>query len=370
MQRSIYNSLIALCLLSGAANAQDCTTAVSWTPPEFYVNGDPIIDPVAEIERYELDFGTQSGVYSDTVMLLSDQTGRTVDALDCYTDYYFVVRACITGNICSADSNELQQFVGGLPGTISNLVAAWEGSSGEPVMAAYEGYEVVDADAGNVSVSVTVPSGATGAVVLATQYDGGSGGVNTVSSFSLGGQTGTIITNEPDTGAPNYFSGIYVGEVSGFSTGSQTFAWNWNSDEAISQNGHITIYFVSDVNTADIVDNVYWDRGNAAAAVSIDVVPAATDQLFLFRSSRYIGGTAAPDIDLGANGTETEIYANEIQNTDRTAASHGTFSSTATQTVNIANENYSTLIGVSLNDDAGGGGLSIPVAMHSYRNLR
>jgi hypothetical protein len=93
--------LILLAWASAADAASFSSLTLEWNP-----------DVAANIAGYTLSWGTQSGVYPDSVDV-GNQTTREVTGLVDQTRYYFVVRAYDTAGMVSSPSTEVSGSTGG-----------------------------------------------------------------------------------------------------------------------------------------------------------------------------------------------------------------------------------------------------------------
>ena len=108
----------------------------------------------------------------------------------------------------------------------------------------------IDCSAASGSVSVTVPAGATAALLFWAHYN--NLGASTLSTKTLGGNAFTtqeeIACKTP--ASDNTGTGVaYLTNLP--AAGSQTFAWAWSDADARDEGGGVFIVFLTDVNIAD-----------------------------------------------------------------------------------------------------------------------
>lgn len=320
MNRLIWKTALCAALLCFSSDGlTQCAQTVTWTPPTQYTDGRSV-EP-GDITTYEIDHGTQSGVYTSTEIVAGTETEVTIPGLECAVNHYFVARACVPVEGCSANSNESVHFVGSA-GTITNLVVTWQSSQGVQFL----GDAVVYANAGNGSQAVSVPAGATLALIQTSYWDESVNGL----SVSLGAPA-AVIVDVTDADGPDLV-GLWMGSVT-VSAGLETITWAWDSDEPVTEGGGIYITFWS----GGTVVASGWDRVNGTQ--DIDVTLPDTG-IYVVRAQRWSADGSAPDIQFPG---ETELYANDVVSgayDDRVALSYGNH----TGTVSMLNENFSSLL--------------------------
>ena len=215
----------------------------------------------------------------------------------------------------------------------------------------YEGAVAVDGTGGNVSQSITVPSGAELAIVTESFYDAGAGsGANSVSSCTLDGETATVINNLADTASLN---SLYQAWIKDFGTGSVTFVLNRDSDETIAEGGEIYISFWSGVDLTTPIDDSATGRRDTTGSADITLDSASADQVFALHASVFYTGSEDSDISTtAASPTETAVYNGDLGgNSQIVDVSYFTFPTSGSKTFRVATDtyNYSFLQGVVLN---------------------
>ena len=114
--KRLLNCVVALCLgLATTALAQIGVVAtgeatLTWNPPTQYINGDPL--PLSEIQRYTIYWGTESGVYPNSLDVENGAvTSRQVELeVTEPTTFYFVMTAW-ANDLESEYSNEASKFI-------------------------------------------------------------------------------------------------------------------------------------------------------------------------------------------------------------------------------------------------------------------
>lgn len=216
---------------------------------------------------------------------------------------------------------------------------------------AYEGVSLVTSASHNSSTSITVPAGATFALVCFGGFDWDNAGAG--SSCSLAGQTGTFVTMGGAQGGADELSMVF--RVSGFSTGSQTLTWVLNG--ALNDGLQIAVLYFSGVDATPIRSS----GTSLATSISIALSSVSGDMGVLFISDWSYDPSSA-----GAGQTvrvNTGVYNDNYLD----AATEP--STTTTTTLTGTGGGDHSAIGVVL-AAAAAGGLSIPVAMYHYRTRR
>ena len=202
----------ALLLLSTSLFAGEIS--VSCTAPTENTDGSPL-----SLDTIELEYGTESGVYTDSVDIGSDC--QHLITLPDGATYYFVARARDTDGLYSVYSNEATAFLPGeLPGQIVNLQVTWQESQ-EPVTPGITGTaQVVSA----LPVSVTIPTG-TNAVYVFWQYWPASTGLGLGSVTLSGNAPDEVYENSASSGndASNGVAAFYSP-----SSGDLEISWDNN----------------------------------------------------------------------------------------------------------------------------------------------
>ena len=204
----------------------------------------------------------------------------------------------------------------------------------------------------NSSISVTVPAGATFALICFGGYNWADGGAD--SSCSLAGQSGVFVANAGAASGADELSMIF--RVSGFATGSQTLAWvlNGTRDDGLQ----IAVLYFSGVDGASPIRS---SGTSLDASISLALSSVADDMGVLFISDyKYDPDSSGADQTVRVN---TGVYNNNYLDAATEPAT------TTTTTLTGAGGGDHSAIGVVL-AAAGAGGLSIPVAMASYRRRR
>ena len=124
-------------------------------------------------------------------------------------------------------------------------------------------------------------------------------------------------------------------------TGAQTFAWNWGgAGGARSEGGNIIVAFYEDSDTADPIRATDSDRATGGNGVSATVTSVLSDEV-MASCQRFTGGNPAID--------GTTFVNNSTVNSEVYDASDVTAGASST-TVNMTNENYSSIIADSIRD--------------------
>jgi hypothetical protein len=106
---------LALLFLSPAALA--ATAVIEWEAPTTYVEGEAL-DPATEILSYTIYYGTQSGEYSQSVVVAADKREATISNLT--GTWYFVATSTSTELEESDFSNEVtRRFTKGKPKSLT-----------------------------------------------------------------------------------------------------------------------------------------------------------------------------------------------------------------------------------------------------------
>ncbi len=107
--------LLALLFLSPAALAS--TAVIEWEAPTTYVEGETL-DPATEILSYTIYYGTQSGQYSQSVVVAADKREATISNLT--GTWYFVATSTSIELEESDFSNEVtRRFTKGKPKSLT-----------------------------------------------------------------------------------------------------------------------------------------------------------------------------------------------------------------------------------------------------------
>ena len=211
----------------------------------------------------------------------------------------------------------------------------------------------VDASAGDGSTSVTVPADCDFVVAFWMHWDDNAG--STISGLTLNSVSFTIQSQLAE-GAVTDESGVGVATLANPATGSQTFAWTWSAGGARTEGGGIFLVYVKDHNSGDAVRAAGTDAATLTTGVSVTLATETTD-LLLAACQRYTGGNPALD------GT---VFINDVTvNSEVYDVSEVTPSATST-TVNMTNENFSSMAAVSLKQAVGGGGAASNFANKSF----
>ena len=337
---AVLAALAALPLQSTDAAEQ----ALSWTEPTQYQDATPL-DPAVDLDRYEVDWGcTAPGVYSNTESLPAPATGYTVTGLPEPATCYFVVRACDDSQLpdppCSQNSGELTASYAVPLGPVSNLVVTWAPSPPPPAAATYLGAVSVTTD-NTPNQSITVPAGATFALLQLSAWDGGGG---TVAAVSLDGQAPNVLNDVPD--GPVAMT-AYMAWFSGFSEGAVDLGFTWTPNNGIAEGAQAYLTFWSGVSLANPIIDSAFARGRAGDQLSISLNALSATDAHVLHATRYGGNSNAPNIQLPPACTETEIIANESSNIHRGALSTAECPA-GVNTVTMNNEYYSVLHGAIL----------------------
>lgn len=205
----------------------------------------------------------------------------------------------------------------------------------------------VDASAGNGSTTITIPTGATEGVLQLSYWDTGSG---IIATATVDSQT---VTNDIAVVRSGNNNGVYLGTVTGFTTGaSKTVSWTWGSDQAVSEGGYFYITWWSGVDTTTPLSDSGWDRNTTTTDVSVTVTTAA-NEVVVAHSEAFHPNNAVltPDGSPTLNSVYNNDNPNDTQHVDvdyytRTQATH----------VNtMTGENYSSMIVGVLKVAAAGG---------------
>jgi hypothetical protein len=144
--------------------------------------------------------------------------------------------------------------------------------------------------------SVAIPSGATFAIIGISYYEAGDFTSNTI---TLDGQTATLI--EWNTHSSNN-EGIVMYYVSGFNTGSKSFAWDWNGTSTADEGAEFMLMFVDGVDTTSPLrdhKSVFRPSSPPAAITTPSITSSATDWMFGVASgyTTNVNMTASPQTE-------------------------------------------------------------------------
>lgn len=223
---------------------------------------------------------------------------------------------------------------------------------------AYIGYTAHSAFSGDGSdTSVTIPSGATLAVVLEVFWDSSGSGANILSTVTLDGQSGTFFQQNAD-GSSSPYNSTNGAIITGFTTGaSKTLSWTYNSNEAISEGGRIYVVYFSGASSTPVTSAVASNTVGTATSISLN--NTATTQYAVILSNCYEDTGPDPALDEPAGSTRTVIVDKERTNKHDIDVTYYTFSSTGSKTYNIATPYFSAIVGVVL-EESGGAPASTP----------
>ena len=209
---------------------------------------------------------------------------------------------------------------------------------------AYLGADSINATTGNGSdTGVVIPSGATVCVILQTFYDGGATSLSTV---TVDGQSATFYQN---TSVSGFTSAVNAAIATGFTTGTKTVSWTYNSDQAIDEGGYIYLLFFSGASATPVT--TASDAQESSTAVSIAMNNTATTQYGIVLGEAFDGSD--PAINTPTGSSLTLVYDRDFQNSHETDVGYYTYTTTGSKTYEIANENYSSIIGVILEESTG-----------------
>ena len=216
----------------------------------------------------------------------------------------------------------------------------------------YVGVSLVTSTSHNSSTSITVPAGATFALVCFGGYDWANAGAG--SSCSLAGQAGTFVANAGAAGGADELSMIF--RVSGFATGSQTLTWVLNG--TLYDGLQIAVLFFSGVDATPIRSS----GTSLATSISIALSSIAGDMGVLFISDWNY------DCSSAGTGQTVRVNTGAYNNNYIDACTEPATGTTTTLTGTGGGDH--SAIGVILAAAAGAGGLSIPVAMATFGRRR
>jgi hypothetical protein len=227
------------------------------------------------------------------------------------------------------------------PWAVSNLHAQVAEGGGEPVsISLIAGSVAVSSNVNSGSTSVTIPAGATFALITAAAWNSTA---FTSNAITLDGQTATLILASPIGGG----EGGFTYRVSGFSVGSgKTFAWDWNGTSDPGDGALYQIVFFSGVDLVSPVRDSDYAAQSPTETPLIDT--SATDLVVVWAS-----GYDAPSMDLGVSGQTEQIAAWSYNNCYAAAATiPGTAGQISGHGTGI--DAYGTLTAISLQAAAGG----------------
>lgn len=216
---------------------------------------------------------------------------------------------------------------------------------------AFLGAVAINASAGDGSTSITIPSGATLAVITSTCWDSG-GAATPLANVVIDGQndTGVIAL---DVGASDENS-VYLSWAKNFSTGaSKTVSWTYTVNAAIDEGAGLFITFWSGTDLTNPFAD--YDSARATGTTGVQVAGLTTPANSVVQTMvQAFGGTP----EMQADGAPT---INAVYNDDGTgvASTHAVdidyFARTqATHTIDMTGENYSVIIAVALAEAAAG----------------
>lgn len=215
----------------------------------------------------------------------------------------------------------------------------------------------VNGQAGNGSTSVTVPAGTTAAVAMWVFYRGISG--EQVTSLSLGGSGMTVQAQEATPGDLSTYC-VGVATLVNPPTGTQTFAWNYTTNDGREEGGKFIITYVNGIDTTNLVRAAGTDSNINATNTFVTLSTETTDLLLAACCSAT---TSTPVLD-GANYIDDSVL--QLLRYD---ACEVTPIATST-TVNMTGEDFSSMVAISLFNFVGSGSDSAKVSVtESSANL-
>lgn len=117
MKKIILSTLGVFSLAVAAIAFAASSIAINWQAPTTYVDGSTL-DPASEILQYKIYYGTESGNYTQEVVVGADARSYTFSGLS--GTYYFVATATSVELEESDFSNEIsRKFSKGKPSTFT-----------------------------------------------------------------------------------------------------------------------------------------------------------------------------------------------------------------------------------------------------------
>lgn len=210
--------------------------------------------------------------------------------------------------------------------------------------------ENLDTTAASGSVSITVPSDCTAAIVMWHHWDGDSN--TTMSSITINSVAMTLDLNH-DEGNPTDTNGYGVATLANPSTGTQTLAWSWSAGGARDEAGFSTITYVKDVNTSDLVNAVGGAAGSDGDNVEVTINSASTDLVLsscnTFSTPAISGTVYMNNVD-GGNGTSPTL----VDVAQQTAGA-------STTTTTMTGESWASMVSVSLKEAVTNVTIAVPL---------
>lgn len=117
MKKIILSSLGFFSIIVAAVAFAASSAAINWQAPTTYEDGSTL-DPATEILQYKIYYGTESGNYTQEVVVSADATSYTFSNMS--GTYYFVATATSVELQESDFSNEISRtFSKGKPSTFT-----------------------------------------------------------------------------------------------------------------------------------------------------------------------------------------------------------------------------------------------------------
>lgn len=222
---------------------------------------------------------------------------------------------------------------------------------------------VVDCSAGNTTENITVPAGAEIALVQMSYWDAGAS-AGPVSACSIGGQGAATPLNINATAAG--LSGLFVGVIVLSGSGTQEFALDWTSDEAISEGGYPYISFWSGASDT-LRETPQSDRALGGTTVTATLT-TETGDVCVTHCEAFQTSTIEMILDT-ITGQGTSLFDSSDPGGDQVVDVDYFARTQASHVITLSNYAYSSIIGVTLQEgtpSGGGGGSSALPLLNAY----
>ena len=206
------------------------------------------------------------------------------------------------------------------------------------------GFNLLDASAGNLSTSATVPTDTNLVVASWAHWDGSAG--STVSSLSINGVAFTIISQVGDNVLATDSVGVGIAVLVNPAIGSQTHALNWSAGGARDEGGWVAFVYYEDGNTSDPyrVAGIDADNSYNSSSVTLNGI-VSTDRVVGFTQNYIFGGT--PNINSLGTSITSGSFNSEAYSVEEDTGLSGNITFTAT------NAYYQSLVVIALKESTG-----------------